>query len=104
MSRSIGLTEREKKFIRKWSAIRAKGRTRYVWTRGICGGLLLFAVWLIVTLIEISMSEFLQAVYTPEELQKKSLIWFTAYLLIGFVLSTGRWKGMEEKYEYLSPD
>ena len=75
-----------------------------MWTRGVCGGLLLFAVWLIVTFIEISMSEFLQAVYTPEELQKKSLIWFTAYLLIGFVLSTGRWKGMEEKYEYLSPD
>lgn len=85
---------------------RAKGKTRYVWTRGLGFGLALFAVWLIVTLIEISTSEFMQAVYTntPEELLAKSLIWGTAYLIIGFIISVNRWKGMEEKYDYLSPD
>lgn len=102
MNESIGISKKEKSFLDKWSVIRTKGKLRYIITRGLLHGLLLFSVWFVVTLLEIQMSEFKQALYSPEYLMKRSITWLITYLLIGIVIANGSWKGKEEKYMYLS--
>lgn len=100
----MGQGPKEEAFIRRWTAIRNRGKARYIMTRGSLTGLLLFAVWLIVTLIEINMSEFQKALYTadPGTFLGKCIIWLVCYSAMGVLLAASRWKGNEEKYHYLS--
>lgn len=102
MSDSLGIKESEKSFIKKWSVIRKKGKLRYVFTRGLFYGIILFIIWLIVTLIEINMSEFKQAIYTQDYMIRRSITWFLVYLITGLVIARGSWKAKEEKYKYLT--
>lgn len=67
-------------------------------------GILLFLIWLVVTLLEISMSEFQKMLYLEHvsNFINKCVIWFVCYMVIGFILANGMWKRKEEKFEYLS--
>ncbi len=100
----IGRTDKDLKFLDKWSRIRGQGRIRYIITRGIGLGLLLFLMWLIVTIIEISMSEFQKTLYFEHfsNFIEKCMIWFCCYMTLGFILANGIWKRKEEKMDYLS--
>jgi len=96
------LNPREKEFIRRWSSIRQKGKLGYMLTRTLLLGLLLFSVWLTVTAIEISNSEFQKAIFTWRDFGFRCLNWFCFYQLLGFVIARGLWKRNEERYHYLS--
>ena len=104
MADHYGLSLKEKKFIRRWSAVRAKGKVRYIVTRGLLFGLGLFAVWFIVTWIEINMSDFKRAVIFQDydSFLRRCMIWFVCEMIIGFVIASGVWKRKEERLEYLS--
>jgi len=98
------MTDKELLFLKKWSRIRKKGRLKYVITRGFTLGLLLFSIWLIITIIEISMSEFEKTLYFEQlsNFIEKCVIWFICQMALGFILANGMWKRKEEKMEYLS--
>lgn len=102
----FGLTEREKTFLMRWSRIRKSGKLRYIVTRGLGFGLMLYGIWFAITILEISSSEFERAVYFDniQNLVKKCAIWFVCYMTYGFIVSVTLWKKKEEKYEHLSPD
>ena len=59
----LGLSDKDSLFLKKWSRTRAKGKKKYVLLNGIMFGVLLFLVWLVVTLIEINVSEFQKSLY-----------------------------------------
>lgn len=100
----LGLSDKELLFINKWSRTRAKGKIRFIITRGIIYGCILFLVWLVVTLIEINVSEFQKTLYYehPSHFVKRGFIWLFWYMVFGLGLSSAAWKGKEEKYKYLS--
>lgn len=102
----MGLTERERIFLNKWRRIRSSGKLKYIVTRGLGFGMLLYGIWFTITMFEISSSEFERAVYFDDisNLVKKCAIWFVCYMTYGSVVSVTLWKKKEEKYEYLSPD
>jgi hypothetical protein len=104
MNNQSGLSSKEQAFVRRWNAVRSKGKRRYIVTRGIGLGLVLFAVWLAITLLEIRLSEFEQALYQqhPAVMWRKCLIWLGCYLLLGLTLAWSSWKGREDKFHYLS--
>ncbi|GAA3409127.1 hypothetical protein ACFFNY_08900 [Paenibacillus hodogayensis] len=99
-----GLSDKELAFLKRWSSIRKKGRARYIGSRGFLIGILLFAVWFVITMIEINTSEFEKALYTQyvSAFVKKCVIWFVSYMIIGCVIASGMWKQKEEKMNYLS--
>ncbi|WP_020618161.1 hypothetical protein [Paenibacillus daejeonensis] len=102
MPQELKLSDKEARFVDRWSAVRNKGKMRYIIMRGIIGGLLLFAIWFVVTLIEIRFSEFQSALFTWPDFMRRSLIWLVVYQLIGFTLAASAWKGQERKYDYLT--
>ncbi|MDF2925974.1 MAG: hypothetical protein K0R57_4888 [Paenibacillaceae bacterium] len=102
MADLLGLGPKEQNFLNKWSKIRRKGMVRYIITRGFLYGLLLFAVWLIGSAIDIRLSEFEQALFTWSQFLRSCVLWFIVELLIGFTLSFQSWRGRESKYRYLS--
>lgn len=102
MKENLGFSKKEQSFLKKWSVIRKKGKLRYIIIRGLIHGLSIFSVWFIVTLIEVQMSEYKQALYTPEYLMKRSMTWLITYVLIGLVIAQGSWKAKEDKFRYLS--
>lgn len=95
---------KDRKFVQRWAAIRARGRVLYVITRGIGFGSLLFAVWLTLTLIDINSSQFKQALHDENSgmLLEKSLLWFGCYAVLGGVFANSRWKRQEDRYNYLT--
>ncbi|ALS28546.1 hypothetical protein IJ21_31520 [Paenibacillus sp. 32O-W] len=102
MSGIEGHGKREQGFVARWTAVRRKGKGRYVMTRGLLFGLPLYAVWLAVTLIEIAVSEFRQALFDRGDFAVSMLIWFVVYMTIGMVLAAHRWRANEAKYRYLT--
>ncbi len=105
MGKNIGISDRDRRFVQRWTAFRAKGRIRYTLGRGVLLGLGLFAVWLLVTIIEIALSEFKLAMYQQhpwDYLGKSCVIWAVCYQIIGVVLANGMWTKKEEKLQYLS--
>lgn len=102
MHKTLGLKERDKNFIKKWSVIRKKGKLRYVLTRGLSYGIFLFFVWFVVTFVSINTSEFEQAIYSHEFMLKKSIAMFIVYLIAGIIFGMGSWKAKEEKFNYLT--
>lgn len=104
MADEASLTKKEQAYVIKWAAIRQSGRMRYVITRGIIFGLLLFGLWLLVSLIEINLSEFERTLYReyPGAFFRRALIWLVCYQILGWVFARGNWKRKEEKYHYLS--
>ncbi|MCQ6561184.1 hypothetical protein [Paenibacillus mendelii] len=98
----LGVRDRERAFLARWSEIRKKGRIRYTISRGGLYGLLLFGVWLAVTLIELNLSEFQQAIWTRDAFIRQCVIWFVCEMLIGGVLAHQGWKAKENKFKYLS--
>lgn len=102
MAESLGLKQSEKKFVKKWSAIRSIGRTRYVLTRGFIFGVCVFSIWLGITLIEMNISEYKRALYNNEHLIKSGAIWFVIYQCWGLIMAWSDWRNKEEKYRYLS--
>jgi hypothetical protein len=102
MAEDLGLSEKERTFLIKWSAARTKGRVRYILTRGSVFGLLLFGIWLVATVVEINMSDYEMALFTWESFRRRCIMWFILEMLIGFVIAFSSWKGKEEKYYYLS--
>lgn len=102
MSGDLQLSDKEARFVARWSAIRAKGKRRYILLRGFTMSLLLFAIWFVVTLIEVQFSEFQSALFTWSDYMNRSLIWLVCYHLIGFTLAFSAWKGRERKFDYLT--
>jgi len=98
----LGVSDKEKAFLARWSTIRQRGRILYTISRGCLYGLLLFGVWLTVTMIEINLSEFQQAIYSRDAFIGKCVIWFVCEMLIGGILANQSWKAKENKFKYLS--
>lgn len=93
---------KEERFVARWSSIRERGKLRYIVLRGVVGGLLLFAIWFGVSLLEIRLSEFKSALFTWPDFLNRSLIWFVCYQLIGFTLAFSAWRAKESRYDYLT--
>lgn len=102
MAERMGHWSRETDFLTKWSSIRGKGKARFILTRGSLLGLLLFAVWLVVTIIEINVSDFEKAAFSWDVFIRRSVTWFICEMVIGLVLAISIWRGKEEKFRYLS--
>jgi hypothetical protein len=100
MGNKYVLGDKEKTFLLEWSAIRKKGKASYILTRGSLFGLIIFNFWVVVTIVEINMSDFKLALYTWESFLKSCTIWFTLEFLLGFVIAIWCWKGREEMYHH----
>lgn len=81
-----------------------KGRMRYVLTRGIAFGILIFLVWLGGTILEILMSDFKRIFYLGyiSIFAIRCVVWFIGSKLLGLTFANGMWKRKEKKFEYLS--
>ncbi|WP_377566691.1 hypothetical protein [Paenibacillus chungangensis] len=102
MGGKLGLGEKEISFLTKWTDIRKGGRVRYITTRGSLLGLILFAIWLVITIIEINISDFEKAVFTWDSFVRQCITWFVCEFIIGFIIANQSWKSREEKFHYLS--
>jgi len=96
--------KKEKDFASSWERIRAKGRFKYIISRGMLYGLLLFAVWFFITVLEINFSEFKKAIFEQNQSYwiRKCAIWFCVFVTQGLFFASYRWKKNESDFLYLS--
>ncbi|MFD0717293.1 hypothetical protein [Paenibacillus sp. GCM10027626] len=102
MTNSVNLNKREQAFVNRWATIRQRGKTKYMITRTLLWGFILFAVWAAVSLLEIYFSDFQRAAFTWPSFGMRCLIWYCCYQVIGFSIARGLWRGGENKYHYLT--
>ncbi|MBD2845364.1 hypothetical protein IDH44_09190 [Paenibacillus sp. IB182496] len=99
MAEEINISDRQRKFMCKWAAVRSKGKLRYILSRGLILGALLFGIWLIVNYYFEDKARY--ALY-PGQWNSSHVIWLVTYVVIGFSSSFWRWKGKEDKFYYYS--
>ncbi|GIO96168.1 hypothetical protein J14TS5_12540 [Paenibacillus lautus] len=87
--------ERDERFYRKWTAIREKGKGKFVLSRGLAHGIFLYAVWAAATgLLD-------QDKFTPEHFVARYYYYFPIYMIVGFIISNGAWSGNNKRYDRL---
>lgn len=85
--------DRDRKFYEKWKLIREKGRVKYIITRGIPLGIIVYLFWTIVTLI------FDKHKFDPDLYKSRFYYYGIIYSIYGFVIAGYAWKNKEEKYK-----
>ncbi|MGG1879056.1 hypothetical protein ABDI30_16005 [Paenibacillus cisolokensis] len=89
------LMRNEEKWLESWPRIRSKGKARYIVTRGLLRGLLIYLVWAAVTWF------WDRERFSPEHFMDRYYIYFVLFLLYGFLISASSWKGNNMKYDNL---
>lgn len=105
MSENSVIVENDGSFFSKWSKIRLKGRMRYIISRGIVIGLILFTLYVIIEIIEINLSEFEKYIYQEYGMGyfiRRTVVYLPFYLTLGFSFSIGSWRKKEGQYQYLT--
>jgi len=87
---------KEEAFLTKWTAIREMGKSRYIATRTISYALLLFCIWIGITLMNHPSEQ------SGIDLLLKALMWFGGDLLIGMTWAMVMWDRKEEKFRVLT--
>lgn len=88
--------DRDERFYRKWTVIRKKGKARFVISRGLVHGLLLYVVWALATWF-LDKDKF-----DPEFFVTRYYYYFLIYLIVGFIISSGAWKGQNNRYDNIT--
>ncbi|OME89685.1 MULTISPECIES: hypothetical protein [Paenibacillus] len=87
---------RDERFYRKWTAIRAKGKGRFVLSRGLFHGFLLYIVWAAATWF-LDKDKF-----DPDFFITRYYYYFLIYMIVGFIISSGAWRGQNTRYDNLT--
>lgn len=87
--------DRDERFYRKWTQIRAKGKARFVLSRGLLHGFLLFIVWAAATWF-LDKDKF-----DPDFFVTRYYYYFPIYMIVGFIISNGAWSGNNKRYDRL---
>lgn len=88
--------DRDERFYRKWTLIREKGKARFVLSRGLAHGLFLYAVWAAATWL-LDKDRF-----APEHFATRYYYYFLIYMIVGFIISSGAWRGQNTRYDNLT--
>lgn len=87
--------DRDERFYHKWTAIREKGKARFVLSRGLLHGFLLYVVWAAATWF-LDKDKF-----DPDFFVTRYYYYFLIYMIVGFIISNGAWSGNNKRYDRL---
>lgn len=82
-------------FYSKWTLTRKKGKFNYILLRGFLYWIIIYTVWVAVTLI------FDKNKFNADTFQLRFIYWGILYLISGFVISYCSWKNQDKRYNNL---